>query len=453
MLVDGGKGLEPQTRKLFSVARRSKLPVFTFVNKMDRPAMSPWDVVGEIEREFNLETAIRTWPIGDGDQLCGIYEASEDCVWFYDRGPRGKKAAVARVGCGDMDAIDARIGDARLAERFRDDREVIAELTPALDVAKLRSGAQTAVYFGSAMSDAGVQPFLKQFLELGARPSPRRVHGAATKAGAADSSLLQPSDAGFAGFVFKLQANLVPKHRDCMAYVRVVSGKFTKGMKCSHSRSARSLTLAQAAMLFGSGRDGVDVAYPGDVIGVNNPKGGLFHIGDALHSRAAPLFFDPIPSFSPEVFGYLRPTEVGASRKALNKGLDQLLSEGAVQRLSARHAADAQADALVAAVGTLQFEVVVDRLLGEYGVKTRVDALGFTVARWARPQAASSDAWRAVDAAKANGVLGGVFEACDEWGRPVLLFRSAFTAKRLEDDDDLGLQPWATPPRRAATSR
>ena len=208
------------------------------------------------------------------------------------------------------------------------------------------------------------------------------------------------------------------------------------------------MTLATATMLFGSDRDGVEEAFPGDVIGLNNPAGGLFQIGDALHTGSS-VAFEPIPSFSPEVFGYLRPTEVGASRKSFAKGVDQLLAEGAVQRLKER--GNDGPDPLLAAVGELQFEVVVDRMQGEYGVSCAVERVSYTIARWCRPELPPEEAWAAVDAAKKEGALTGAFYAEDMFGRPVLLFRNAYTVERLENDAglDLGLQPWALPPATA----
>ena len=286
MLVDGGKGLEPQTRKLFGVAKRSRLPVFTFVNKLDRPAMSPWAVLDEIAAEFGLETAVRTWPIGDGDRFRGVLDVATDTVWLYERGARGDKAMVRKVAYAESAPL---IGDDDLVAQLAEDREMIAELTPPLDDDQLRTGAMTAVYFGSAMSDAGVEPFLDEFIDLGSRPAPRTL-----LAGDADKTL-PPTNGEFAGYVFKMQANLDPKHRDCMAYVRIVSGKFTKGMKVTHARTGRTLTLATAAMLFGAGKDSVEDAFPGDIIGLNNPAGGLFQIGDALHSGATTIAFEPIP--------------------------------------------------------------------------------------------------------------------------------------------------------------
>ena len=247
-----------------------------------------------------------------------------------------------------------------------------------------------------------------------------------------------------------MQANLDPKHRDCMAYVRIVSGKFTKGMKVTHARTGRPLTLATAAMLFGSGKDTIQDAFPGDIIGLNNPAGGLFQIGDALHSGAAAVAFEPIPSFSPECFGYLRPSEVGASKKSFQKGVDQLLAEGAVQRLKQRGSGDGE-DPLLAAVGELQFEVVVDRMQGEYGVACAIERVSYTIARWAQPELSPEDAWAVVDRARGEGALTGVFFAEDVFQRPVLLFRNQFTVDRLENDADLdlGLKPWALPPANA----
>mmetsp|Transcript_23912 Transcript_23912/g.94864 ORF Transcript_23912/g.94864 Transcript_23912/m.94864 type:complete len:576 (-) Transcript_23912:160-1887(-) len=516
MLVDGGKGLEAQTKKLFAVARRSGLPVFTFVNKLDRPALSPWAVCDEIAEEFALECCVRTWPVGSGDRFCGVYEAATDELVLYGASSSSssggaaakgkKKDGTRRVDASDEDAVRAALAavDGDLADEVLEDREMIRELTPALDPAKLLNGEQTAVFFGSAMTDAGVAPFLEDFLNIAARPRPRKLLGlssgaaqsVATKQRSTSSSssssgggggggdgpaafddddddivasppsflLAQPEDPRFAAFVFKLQANLNPRHRDSMAYVRVVSGCFRRGMKVTHGRTGRQLALSQASLLFGAGRDGVDAAFPGDVLGLPNPSGSLLQIGDALVTpNTGACDFEPIPSFSPECFAYVRPAEVGTSQKAFQKGLDQLLAEGAVSRLAApqrgssrgssssRGSAASSGDPpLLAAVGQLQFDVVQARLRTEYGVETALEPLSYTIARWVRPDDADVAAsWDRVDAAKAGGHLGAVFVVEDAWHRPVLLFRNGFTADRLEADQDLdlGLQPWALPPR------
>jgi len=228
MLVDGGKGLEGQTRKLFAVAQKSGLPVFTFVNKLDRPALSPWAVLDEIAEEFGLETAVRTWPLGDGERFVGVYDVANDDLVLYEKTARGAKASERRVPFSDAEGELSE----ELFSQLVEDREMIAELTPPLDAAKLAAGTMTAAYFGSAMSDAGVEPFLAEFADIGARPSSRPSRR--------EGSFVTPDRDEFSGFVFKMQANLDPKHRDCMAYVRVVSGVFEKGMKVTHrGRAAR----------------------------------------------------------------------------------------------------------------------------------------------------------------------------------------------------------------------
>ncbi|KAH8079151.1 hypothetical protein JL720_9411 [Aureococcus anophagefferens] len=376
--------------------------------------MSPWEVLDEIAAEFGLETAVRTWPIGDGERFRGVLDVESDQVWIYERGARGDKASVTKIDYADEAAVAAAVGDEELVAQLAEDREMIAELTPALDDELLKTGAMTAVYFGSAMSDAGVEPFLDEFISLGSRPAPRTLRARKAEE---EKTQLAPTGDEFAGYVFKMQANLDPKHRDCMAYVRIVSGKFTKGMKVTHARTGRPLTLATAAMLFGG---------------------------------AASVAFEPIPSFSPECFGYLRPTEVGASKKSFQKGVDQLLAEGAVQRLKQRGSGDGE-DPLLAAVGELQFEVVVDRMQGEYGVACAIERVSYTIARWAQPELSPEDAWAVVDRARGEGALTGVFFAEDVFQRPVLLFRNQFTVDRLENDADLdlGLKPWALPPANA----
>lgn len=436
MLIDGGKGLEDMTRKLFAVARRSELPVFTFVNKMDRPAKSPWDIVDEIEKEFEIGVVPRTWPVGDGDRFRGIYDVERRELVLYERGKAGKKASKSRLAIDDPSIQD--VLDADLYEQLVEDKEMIEELTAALDTDQLYAGKQTAVYFGSAMSDFGVADFLDEFVVLGSRPRPRKLRN--------DQSV-DPSAPRFTAIVFKLQANLDPRHRDCMAFARIVSGTFEKGMKVTHRRSGRALTLSNAAMLFGQGRETVECAYPGDVVGLNNPAGGLFQIGDAIYSGNAALDFEPIPQFSPECFAYLRPSAIGQSTKAFDKGLAQMLSEGAITKLQAC-SPGASSEPLLAAVGELQFEVVVDRLLNEYGVSTTLDRLSFNIARWVQPDQPADRAWAALDDAKRAGALASVFIAKDIWDRPVLLFRNAYTADRIQNDPELqlDLKPWALPP-------
>jgi len=251
--------------------------------------------------------------------------------------------------------------------------------------------------------------------------------------------MIAPSHPDFTGFVFKNQANLDPKHRDRLAYVRVVSGTYTKGMKVAHSRSkpTKRYNLAQAQALFGNDRTTVEVAYPGDVIGINNP--GNFAIGDTLYTGTAKVAFPGIPSFSPEKFAYIRNPNP-SMYKPFQKGIDQLLDEGAIQALRQRND-EGGGPLILAAVGQLQFEVVQARLEDEYGVESTLEPIGFTLARWA------DNGWDAVDKADKDGKLFGTMIVQDRWKRPVLLFRNDWKAAAVaEEEDYLDLKPWSKPP-------
>lgn len=291
MLLDAAKGLEPQTRKLFEVCRMRQLPLFTFVNKMDRPAMSPYEIMDQIEAEFGLETHPILWPIGDGERFKGVLDRIDNVVHLFDRGDRKSKAEVEQVPMSDLDTLRERIDDEELFDKLLEDQELLEELINPLDMERVMAGEQSPLFFGSAMTNFGVQLFLDKFCDMGTKPSGRlafkraEVMGKKAKEAAKDSGeeeadeLIGPDHGEFSGFVFKTQANLDPKHRDRLAYIRIVSGSFQKGMKVGHSRSkpGKKYNLAQAQTLFGSDRESVEVAYPGDVIGINNP--GNFAIG------------------------------------------------------------------------------------------------------------------------------------------------------------------------------
>jgi len=276
MLLDAAKGLEPQTRKLFEVCRLRNLPIFTFCNKMDRPALTPYEIMDQIEAEFGLETHPIFWPIGDGDRFKGVLDRTENVVHLYTKAEkRGQKAVAEQVPLSDTETLRKRINDDELFDKLLEDAELLEELIPPLDHDKLMAGQQSPLFFGSAMTNFGVGQFLDKFCAMGTKPvgrvaSANSATGSSSEEGTQEVS---PDHEHFTGFVFKTQANLDPKHRDRLAYVRVVSGTYRKGMKVSHSRSksGKKYNLAQAQALFGSDRTTVDVAYPGDVIGINNP--------------------------------------------------------------------------------------------------------------------------------------------------------------------------------------
>jgi peptide chain release factor 3 len=305
------------------------------------------------------------------------------------------------------------------------------------------AGTLSPLFFGSAMTNFGVQEFLTTFIEMGARPVGRQADLGTADNKKRDSdnnqALISPEHEEFTGFIFKTQANLDPKHRDRLAYVRVVSGMYQKGMKVGHSRSksGKKYTLAQAQALFGSDRTSVDVAYPGDVIGINNP--GNFAIGDTLYSGNQKVAFPGIPSFSPEKFAYIRAPNP-SDYKSVRKGMAQLLDEGAIQALRQRND-DGGGPLMLAAVGQLQFEVVQARLKSEYNVESNMEPLSFSLARWA------DGGWEAVDKADADGKLFGINIVQDRWKRPVLLFRNDWKAESLANDEKyLELKPWSQPP-------
>jgi peptide chain release factor 3 len=452
MLLDAAKGLEPQTRKLFEVTRMRMLPLFTFVNKMDRPALSPYDIMDQIEAEFGLETHPILWPIGDGERFKGVLDRFTDIVHLYEKpSKRGGKAVVVEVPLSDEDKLKELINDDELFDKLMEDAEILVELLNPLDMERVMAADQSPLFFGSAMTNFGVQLFLDKFCEMGTKPVGRQAtkkEDAPKKKKKKDSAaaeeeeeteLIGPEYDDFTGFIFKTQANLDPKHRDRLAYVRVVSGTYMKGMKVGHSRSkgTKKYTLSQAQALFGNDRESVEIAYPGDVIGINNP--GNFAIGDTLYTGNLKVAFPGIPSFSPEKFSYIRNPNP-STYKSFQKGIDQLLAEGAVQALRQRND-DGGGPLILAAVGQLQFEVVQARLENEYGVESIFEPIGFTLARWAE------GGWDAVDKADKDGKLFGTMIVQDRWGRPVLLFRNDWKAQGLADEEkELDLMPWSKPP-------
>lgn len=442
MLLDAAKGLEPQTRKLFEVCRMRQLPLFTFVNKMDRPAMSPYEIMDQIQEEFGLETHPILWPIGDGERFKGVLDRLENVVHLYQKPTtRGAKAEVVEVPMSDTAKLEELIDDPELFGKLLEDAEILTELLEPLDMERVLAADQSPLFFGSAMTNFGVQLFLDKFCDMGTKPVGRVAASKsdATKKSEAVEDMITPEHQEFTGFIFKTQANLDPKHRDRLAYVRIVSGTYEKGMKVSHSRSkpGKKYNLAQAQALFGSDRSSVEIAYPGDVIGINNP--GNFAIGDTLFTGVGKVAFPGIPSFSPEKFSYIRSPNP-SDYKSFRKGIDQLLDEGAVQALRQRND-DGGGPLLLAAVGQLQFEVVQARLQGEYGVESIMEPLGYSLARWA------DAGWDAVDKADADGKLFGTMIVQDRWKRPVLLFRNDWKAAALaEEEKYLDLQPWSSPP-------
>jgi peptide chain release factor 3 len=408
MLIDAAKGLEPQTRKLFEVCQMRSLPIFTFVNKLDRPGREPIELLDEIEQELGLQTYAVNWPIGTGDRFKGIFDRRKQQIHLFERSQHGRKEA--------RDTI-LEIGDPRLEtllepdlyHQLKDELELLSGAGSDLDLDLVRQGKMTPIFFGSAMTNFGVELFLDAFLDYAMKPS-------------AYSSTLGPIDPtyeDFTGFVFKLQANMDPKHRDRVAFVRVCTGKFEKDMMVQHARTGKSIRLSRPQKLFAQGRESIEAAYPGDVIGLNNP--GMFAIGDTIFCGKR-LEYAGIPCFSPELFAYLKNPNP-SKFKQFQKGVSELQEEGAIQIMYSVD--ESKRDPILAAVGQLQFEVIQFRLQNEYGVETALELLPYTAARWV------TNGWEILDK------VGRIFNAAtvkDGWGRPVLLFRNEWNVQQLMTD-------------------
>ena len=407
MLEDAAKGLEPQTRKLFEVCRLRHLPIFTFINKMDRPGREPLALIDEIESELGLACWPVNWPIGGGDRFRGVIDRRSRTVILFERAERGRQSAERTLAIGDPEL--AQLVEPELLGQALEELELLDGAGAELDLELVHAGDLSPVFFGSAMTNFGVRPFLDAFLDLAQSPIARQ----------SSEGSIDPLRPDFSGFVFKLQANMDPRHRDRVAFVRVCSGRFEKDMTVRHARSGRTLRLSRPQKLFGQDREVVEDAYPGDVIGLNNP--GMFAIGDTLYSGAR-VEYEGIPCFSPEIFAWLRNPNPSAF-KSFRKGVNELREEGAVQVLYDTDAS--KRDPILAAVGQLQLEVVLYRLENEYGVKSRLEPLDFTVARWV------SGGWAALEA------VGRIFNCKtvrDPWDRPVLLFRNTWNLNQLQED-------------------
>jgi peptide chain release factor 3 len=372
MVLDSAKGIEPRTLKLFEVCRARGVPILTFVNKLDHAGREPLDLLDEIERVLGVGAVPMNWPIGQGLDFQGVYDIAARRVLRYERTERNERRAPSVVLELGGARLEAELGE-RAAHRLRDDVALLAAAGARFDPDAFLAGKVTPVFFGSALNNFGVEPFLAAVLELAPPPTARR----------SDRGPIDPASDRFSGFVFKIQANMDPQHRDCVAFVRVCSGRFRRDMVVHHARMGRKVRLTRPHRLFARERETVEEAFAGDVVGLVNP--GLFAIGDTL-TDGEPLRFDAVPRFEPERFAALQ-NRAAAKYKQFHRGLAQLEEEGAIQVLVA--ADTAQREVVLAAVGELQFDVVVARLAAEYGVETSLGRLPFQTAR--RTSATAAD--------------------------------------------------------------
>ncbi|MFO0933423.1 MAG: peptide chain release factor 3 [Planctomycetota bacterium] len=405
MVIDAGKGIETQTRKLFEVCRRRGVPIFTFMNKLDRPARDPLWLLDQLESVLGIRSFPVNWPLGSGVDFRGVFDRRAKQVHFFDRTQAGaSRAAVAVHDLSDPVVVDTMSPEAHA--KVVEELSLLDAAGSTFDPAAVLAGELTPVCFGSAINNFGVELLLDSFVDLAPPPRPRM----------AGTRPVRPEDPGFSGFIFKIQANMDPKHRDRLAFMRVCSGRFTRDMPVVHTRTGDRLRLASSHRIFGRDRETVDEAWPGDVVGIVGRAG--LRIGDTLADDPT-LHFDAIPSFAPEVFAWLH-SGSPAEFKGFRKGLDQLLQEGVVQAFALDEAT--QRVPLLGAVGPLQFDVVQFRLQDEYGVASKLERAPWTVLRWVHEGT--------IDPAK---LVTGAQLATDGAGRRVVLFPDEWTCRYFTD--------------------
>ena len=407
MLIDNAKGVEPQTKKLFAVCRQRGIPIFTFINKLDRPGLEPLDLLTEIEEVLGIGCVPVNWPIGDGNDFRGVYDRRKKEVHLFERTEHGAYIAPMRATDLNDPVLERTLGTVRYA-KLRDEIELLDGAGEELDQAKVDRGEVSPVFFGSAATNFGVEPFLDGFIHMAPSPAPR----------SAETREVEPEEPEFRGFIFKIQANMDPNHRDRIAFMRVVSGRFERDMAVQNPRLGRQVRLTRPQKLFAQDRILVEEAYPGDIVGLTNP--GVFAIGDTL-CTGQPLRFNGMPRFSPEYFAVLRNKKID-KYKQFQKGMQQLGEEGVVQVFYDVDAA--RREPILAAVGRLQFEVVQFRLQSEYGVETVLDSTPYRIVRWLDGDA---------EALKSMRFFQGSRKVEDNDGNPCALFDGEWSLKYMEE--------------------
>jgi len=370
MLLDGAKGVEAQTIKLFAVCRKRGIPIFTFINKMDRAAKNPFDLIDELEKVLGIRSCPINWPIGTDGDFEGVYERESGKVLLFDKdnNDHGASMVTQQVTGVDDPALATIINKYHL-ETLQSDIELLDMAGDEYDKEKIDAGLLTPVFFGSAITNFGVETFLKHFLEMAPMPQPHHT----------TDGVVEPTDSMFSGFIFKIQANMDPSHRDRMAFLRICSGKYEKNMSVNHLRIGKKITLAQPQQFMAQDRTITEDAYAGDIIGIFDP--GHFRIGDTLISTNRKFSFDPIPVFPPENFARIEPKD-SMKRKQFLKGIEQLSQEGAVQLYKQPNIGTETY--VMGVVGVLQFDVLEYRLKSEYGVDLIRTPLNYTIARWVK---------------------------------------------------------------------
>ncbi|MEG0961632.1 MAG: peptide chain release factor 3 [Lachnospiraceae bacterium] len=414
MVIDGSKGVEAQTRKLFKVCVMRHIPIFTFINKMDRDANDTFDLLDEIEKELGIATCPINWPIGSGKNFKGVYDRSTKSIMTYGDTQKGTKEGVERhIDINDPSLI-TEIG-MEYHQQLLEEMELLDGAGIDFDMEMVTQGQLSPVFFGSALTNFGVETFLQHFLQMTSFPLPRR----------ADIGEINPFSPDFSAFVFKIQANMNKSHRDRIAFMRICSGKFEAGMEVTHVQGGKKMRLSQPQQMMAQERKIIDEAYAGDIIGVFDP--GIFAIGDTISNAKDQFMFEGIPTFAPEHFARVRQIDT-MKRKQFVKGINQIAQEGAIQIFQEYNTG--MEEIIVGVVGVLQFDVLKYRLENEYNVEIRLEQLPYEHIRWIED--------KEIDMDKLVGTSD-MKKIQDLKGNPLLLFINSWSVGMTLDRNE-GLQ-------------
>jgi peptide chain release factor 3 len=404
MVIDAAKGIETQTKKLFQVCSMRGIPIFTFINKLDRESMDPLESMQELEDVLGLPSVAVTWPIGCGKEFEGVYDRLRNTIYLFRKNEQ-INLDENRVNSSKLDGVLNPIN----LKNLRYAMELLDGAGNEFDLEAVKNGKLSPVFFGSALADFGVTEFLEHFLQISPPPSARKT----TK------GLVNPTDEEFTGFIFKIQANMDPNHRDRLAFLRICSGTFVRGMNVTLSRTGKQLKLSQSTHLMANERETVDTAFAGDVIGIYDS--GNFQIGDTLTNGKDKIFFEPLPTFPPELFCRVS-AKNSLKGKNFQKGVEQLAQEGAIQVYKNEYN-----EVILGAVGILQFEVFEYRLVNEYNTDIRMESIDFTVARWVKTD--NPEELKKYQNSRCMLVY-------DHYDRPVLLFTNTYALKSFQERNE-----------------
>ncbi|WP_125605285.1 peptide chain release factor 3 [Lapidilactobacillus bayanensis] len=405
MVIDSAKGIEPQTKKLFKVVKQRGIPIFTFMNKLDRDGREPLDLIAELEDLLDIEGVAMNWPMGMGKGLKGLYDIYGHQIELYRPESAAQRFIPLNKETGEIDGANSLKEDS-IYQQTLDEIELLAEAGNTFNLDKIAAGNQTPIYFGSALTNFGVQTFLKSFLSMAPAPASHQLQ---------DGAVVAADEPEFSGFVFKIQANMNPAHRDRIAFVRVCSGEFAKGMTVALARTGKDLRLNNATEFMSAQREQVSSAVAGDIVGLYDT--GNFQIGDSIYSGKQKIEFEKLPQFTPELFVEVTAKNV-MKQKSFHKGMQQLVQEGAVQ-LYKTYTTD---DYILGAVGQLQFEVFQYRMMHEYNSEVVMKPIGARTARWINPEQLDTKM------SSSRNLL-----VKDLQGQPLFLFENRFAENWFKD--------------------